>query len=490
MLFASPSSGGGGVGSPAAHVLRDDRDDAPTSPPTAPTRPLDRPSPTVKSAAPPSDAAAASASHRPAESSDHGGDGNAAAGARGKKAVWTVAPSGANETGLVMGADSLAAVSESALRPSAKTSDSDSLESLPDGSSATAPSDGCGTSSSPSANDVRGANGQTPILPGMPPIGGTGQEFSPVEIANRHNRNPGQQRRVEFMPRPQRGGYRRGGSYNDRRRGIISGGPSREGNGSRRDHERGGYDRNGPRGFSRRDPHMWMPLPPQQAQIQPPPPPPMCYYIPMPPHRPPFMRPMVSYPEVPYYVYYLPVPPPHPQTPINMPFVPHQPVPVDYQATIPFPSPVDHHQLMRQIEFYFSDYNLNTDTFLRNNMDSQGGVPISLVAGFNMVKTLTNNEPNSIPHILTALQVSTEVEVQGDKIRRRDGWVPPNRNQYDLASGPRSPATPDGDSVIALLHTFGLEGSSSQHSTTPTDNVCLGNKSASGSSNNQMQDGV
>lgn len=128
------------MGSPAAHVLRDDRDDAPTSPPTAPTRPLDRPSPTVKSAAPPSDAAAASASHRPAESSDHGGDGNAAAGARGKKAVWSVAPSGANETGLVMGADSLAAVSESALRPSAKTSDSDSLESLPDGSSATAPS--------------------------------------------------------------------------------------------------------------------------------------------------------------------------------------------------------------------------------------------------------------------------------------------------------------------------------------------------------------
>ena len=79
--------------------------------------------------------------------------------------------------------------------------------------------------------------------------------------------------------------------------------------------------------------------------------------------------------------------------------------------------------------------------------------------------------------------------MQGDKIRRRDGWVP-NQNQYDLAFGPRSPATPDGDSVIALLHTFGLEHSSSQRSTTPTDNVCLGNKSASGSSNNQMQDGV
>lgn len=129
------------MGSPEAHVLRDDRDDAPTSPPTAPTRPLDRPSCPVKSAAPPSDAAAAaSASHRPAESGDHGGGGNAAAGTRGKKAGWSVAASGANETGLVMGADSLAAVSESALRPSGKTSDSDSLESLPDGSSATAPS--------------------------------------------------------------------------------------------------------------------------------------------------------------------------------------------------------------------------------------------------------------------------------------------------------------------------------------------------------------
>ncbi|CAL9104283.1 unnamed protein product [Musa textilis] len=426
MLFASPSSAGGGAGSPAAHVLRDDRNDAPTSPPTSPTLPPDRASPPVKSAAPPSDASAASASYLPAGSGDHGGDGNAAA----------------------------------------ETSDSDSSEALPDGTLATAPSNGGSTSSGPSANDVPGAYGQTPILPGMPPIGGRGQEFSPAETADWHNGNPAQQRRVGFMPRPQRGGYRRGGGYDDRRRGINSSGPNREGNGSRRDHERGGYDRNGPRGFSRRDPHMWMPLPPPQAQIQPLLPPPMCYYVPMPPHMPPFISPMVSYPEVPYHVYYLSVPPPHPQIPINMPFVPPQAVPVDYRATFPFPSPVDHLQLMRQIEFYFSDDNLSTDTFLRSNMDSQGGVPISLVAGFNMVKMLTNDEPNNIPHILTALQGSTVVEVQGDKIRRRDGWVPPNRNRYDRASGPQSPATPVDDSVIALLHTCGLEGSSSQHSTT------------------------
>ncbi|RZR74743.1 hypothetical protein BHM03_00042366 [Ensete ventricosum] len=76
-----------------------------------------------------------------------------------------------------------------------------------------------------------------------------------------------------------------------------------------------------------------------------------------------------------------------------------------------------------------------------------------------------------------------------DKIRRRDGWVPPNRNQYDLASGPQSPAIPDDDSVVALSHALALEGSSSQHGTTLADNESLGNKSAAGSSNNQMQDG-
>ncbi|KAJ8470433.1 hypothetical protein OPV22_024776 [Ensete ventricosum] len=282
------------------------------------------------------------------------------------------------------------------------------------------------------------------------------------------------------MPRPERGGYRCGGRYNDRRRGINGGEPNSERNGSRRDHEPGGYDRNGPRGFSRRDPHMWTPLP-----WQPPPPPPMCYCIPMPPNRTSFMIPVVSYP-----VYYLPVPPPpQPRTPINMPFVPHQAVPVDYQAPFPRPPPVDYHQLRLQIEFYFSDDNLKLDTFLLNKMDSQGGVPISMVAGFSLVKTLTNDEPNNIPHILTALEGSTVVQVQDDKIRRRDGWVPPNRNQYDLASGPQSPAIPDDDSVVALSHALALEGSSSQHGTTLADNESLGNKSAAGSSNNQMQDG-
>ncbi|KAK3212474.1 hypothetical protein Dsin_017180 [Dipteronia sinensis] len=58
----------------------------------------------------------------------------------------------------------------------------------------------------------------------------------------------------------------------------------------------------------------------------------------------------------------------------------------------------------------------------------KAGLPIKLIAGFNKVKLLTGN----IPLVSDALQNSTVVEIQGDKIRRRDDWVrwimPPHIN--------------------------------------------------------------
>ncbi|KAJ8749956.1 hypothetical protein K2173_013871 [Erythroxylum novogranatense] len=75
--------------------------------------------------------------------------------------------------------------------------------------------------------------------------------------------------------------------------------------------------------------------------------------------------------------------------------------------------------IVRQIEYYFSDENLQTDHYLISLMDEQGWVPISTIADFKRVKKMTTD----IPFILDALQSSSSVEVQGDKIRKREDWL-------------------------------------------------------------------
>ncbi|RIA82146.1 hypothetical protein C1645_835849 [Glomus cerebriforme] len=74
--------------------------------------------------------------------------------------------------------------------------------------------------------------------------------------------------------------------------------------------------------------------------------------------------------------------------------------------------------ILQQIEYYFSIENLCKDIYLRNNMDSEGYVPISLLAGFNRVKALTMDEKL----VREALLMSYIVEVIGDKVRKREGW--------------------------------------------------------------------
>lgn len=71
--------------------------------------------------------------------------------------------------------------------------------------------------------------------------------------------------------------------------------------------------------------------------------------------------------------------------------------------------------LKRQIEYYFSLENLERDFFLRRKMDSQGFLPLSLIAGFHRVQSLTTE----ISLICEALKNSTEVEMVDQKIRRK-----------------------------------------------------------------------
>ncbi|KAI3431995.1 HTH La-type RNA-binding domain-containing protein [Psidium guajava] len=75
--------------------------------------------------------------------------------------------------------------------------------------------------------------------------------------------------------------------------------------------------------------------------------------------------------------------------------------------------------IVQQIEYYFSDDNLVKDEFLKAKMDTEGWVPISLIASFPRVTSLTTN----IQFILESLRDSMIVEVQDDRVRRRNEWA-------------------------------------------------------------------
>ncbi|XP_044479724.1 la-related protein 1A-like isoform X2 [Mangifera indica] len=74
--------------------------------------------------------------------------------------------------------------------------------------------------------------------------------------------------------------------------------------------------------------------------------------------------------------------------------------------------------IVKQIDYYFSDENLQNDHYLISLMDAQGWVPISSIAEFKRVKRMSTD----ILFILDAMHSSSTVEVQGNMIRRRDEW--------------------------------------------------------------------
>ncbi|CAI9753376.1 unnamed protein product [Fraxinus pennsylvanica] len=94
--------------------------------------------------------------------------------------------------------------------------------------------------------------------------------------------------------------------------------------------------------------------------------------------------------------------------------------------------------IIQQIDYYFSDANLEGDYFLRGKMDTEGWVSISLIATFRRVQKLTHN----IQTILDSLRASSVVEVQGDKIRKRNGWKKwlQTSNQVNADSGSQASA--------------------------------------------------
>lgn len=93
-------------------------------------------------------------------------------------------------------------------------------------------------------------------------------------------------------------------------------------------------------------------------------------------------------------------------------------------------------------EYYFSVDNLCKDLFLRRQMDSQGFVLLSVLAGFNRIKMLTQ-EMELIRYVcINSQQIEFRQGRDGiDRIRKRDGW------QQWVLSKDRDPSAQNDGSV-------------------------------------------
>ncbi|XP_017214818.1 la-related protein 1C isoform X2 [Daucus carota subsp. sativus] len=209
----------------------------------------------------------------------------------------------------------------------------------------------------------------------------------------------------------------RRGNYGSRPRGD---GMHYNGHGGRRDQDR---NWNPPRNSTARDVHM--------HQMAPPPPPPPRFMRPGLPGSTPFIPLPHVYGNPMPFEFVRPIlygPPLPPESLRGVPLIPSQ---VPPPVVFPFVDPNLPSLLVNQIDYYFSDDNLVKDEFLRSKMDEQGWVNISVIANFRRVLSLTSN----VQLILDALGTSTVVEVQGDKIRRRDNWkkwISPSRQNITL----------------------------------------------------------
>ncbi|URD91462.1 LA [Musa troglodytarum] len=116
-------------------------------------------------------------------------------------------------------------------------------------------------------------------------------------------------------------------------------------------------------------PHLRLPVPPVAAP-----------FLSLPLQVQPFGNPML-YADMPSPIFYVATQPP----PGVVPFVPHPSIPP--AMFVPAINP-QRASLLNQIDYYFSSNNLCKDVYLRQNMDEQGWVPISLIAGFPRVSEL------------------------------------------------------------------------------------------------------
>ncbi|KAH9295142.1 hypothetical protein KI387_038730 [Taxus chinensis] len=186
-------------------------------------------------------------------------------------------------------------------------------------------------------------------------------------------------------------------------------------------------------------------------------------------------------------MYYVPAAPPEPIR--GAPYFAHPPPGV----IMPEPLPS---RVIKQIDYYFSVENLCKDFYLRSQMDAHGWVPISIVANFNRVRSMTT----SVNFILDVLRSSNVVEVQGDKVRKRGDWLkwlpshhnsvpnaqPQQNNSYDKVANNVKSTELDHRNKIDMP----IDSSSSQNPSnvvsTRDDDMKASTRSSSVGSNGQL----
>ncbi|KAJ5777473.1 Winged helix-turn-helix transcription repressor DNA-binding [Penicillium odoratum] len=107
---------------------------------------------------------------------------------------------------------------------------------------------------------------------------------------------------------------------------------------------------------------------------------------------------------------------------------PYQAVNPGPMSAVPYQSYMEPFGLMSmlsiQLEYYFSVDNMCKDMFLRSQMDSQGFVPLSVIANFKRVKTMTEDF-ELLRHISRQLRtVEYQTGEDGvDRLRPRENWT-------------------------------------------------------------------
>ncbi|CAL8091619.1 unnamed protein product [Calicophoron daubneyi] len=133
------------------------------------------------------------------------------------------------------------------------------------------------------------------------------------------------------------------------------------------------------------------------------------------------------------------------------------------------------HQILHQVEFYFSADNLARDLFLRRQMDPEGWVAVSVIANFNRVASLSSD----LNEILEAIRVSPllDVDVENARVRCRDRpamWVLPSAFREKNDNHPKNLPTvlnPDAPEFVPSVTTSSTTESSSALSPSASQGV-------------------
>ncbi|GBG25241.1 La-related protein CG11505 [Hondaea fermentalgiana] len=85
-------------------------------------------------------------------------------------------------------------------------------------------------------------------------------------------------------------------------------------------------------------------------------------------------------------------------------------------------------RIKAQVEYYFSQQNLNQDAYMLSQMDSEGYIPVSVIASFRKVRKLTESEDA----IVQAISDSSVCELSEDGTKIKTLWKRPARTTIIL----------------------------------------------------------